>query len=72
MAHAAWTGHAACYCNGQVHVLSIMNAKMRVVQRLHARFRPLVYAARRSVCDKVRIPLDQVWTHVGTGPPPGS
>jgi hypothetical protein len=25
-----------------------------------------------SVCDKVWIPPDQVWTRVGSGPPPGS
>jgi hypothetical protein len=46
MAHAAWTGHATCHWNGQAHVLSVMNAKTRVAQRLHARFRPLAYAAR--------------------------
>jgi hypothetical protein len=46
MAHTAWTGHAASHWNGQAHVLSVMNAKTRVAQRLHARFRPLAYAAR--------------------------
>jgi hypothetical protein len=46
MAHATWTGHAACHWNGQTHVLSVMNAKTRVAQRLYARLRPLAYAAR--------------------------
>jgi hypothetical protein len=45
-AHVSWTGHAACQWNGQAHVLSVMNAKARVAQRRHARFRPLAYAAR--------------------------
>ena len=45
-AHAMWTGCAACHWNGQAHVLSVMNAKTCVSQRLHARFRPLAYAAR--------------------------
>ena len=45
-AHVSWTEHAACQWNGQAHVLSVMNAKARVAQRRHARFRPLAYAAR--------------------------
>jgi hypothetical protein len=45
-AHVSWTEHAACRWNGQAHVLSVMNAKARVVQMRHARFRPLAYAAR--------------------------
>jgi hypothetical protein len=57
MAHAAWTGHAACHWNGQAHVLSVMNAKTRVAQRLHARFRLLAYAARSR-------------PHGSIGPPP--
>ena len=44
-AHVSWTEHAACQWNGQAHVLSVMNAKARVAQRRHARFRPLAYAA---------------------------
>ena len=44
-AHVSWTEHTACRWNGQVHVLSVMNAKARVVQRRHARFCPLAYAA---------------------------
>jgi hypothetical protein len=43
-AHVSWTEHAACQWNGQAHVLSVMNAKARVAQRRHARFRPLAYA----------------------------
>jgi hypothetical protein len=46
MAHAAWTGHATYHWNGHAHVLSVMNAKACVAQRLQARFRPLAYAAR--------------------------
>jgi hypothetical protein len=46
MAHATWTGRAACHWNGQAHVLSVINAKTRVAQRLYAQFRPLAYAAR--------------------------
>jgi hypothetical protein len=45
-AHVSWTEHAACQWNGQAHVLSVMNAKARVAQRRHARFRPLAYVAR--------------------------
>jgi hypothetical protein len=44
--HVSWTEHAACQWNGQPHVLFVMNAKARVAQRRHARFRPLAYAAR--------------------------
>jgi hypothetical protein len=44
--HVSWTEHAACQWNGQAHVLSVMNAKARVAQRRHARFRPLAYDAR--------------------------
>jgi hypothetical protein len=85
-AHATWTGRAACHCNGHAHVLSVINAKTRVAQRLYARLRPLAYAAcsrpRGSigsppgrgawVYKMVRIPPDQVWTRVDTGPSPGS
>jgi hypothetical protein len=46
MAHVSWTEHATCQWNGQAHVLSVMNAKARVAQKRHARFRPLAYAAR--------------------------
>jgi hypothetical protein len=45
MAQATWTGRAASHWNGQTHVLSIMNVKTRVAQRLYARLRPLAYAA---------------------------
>jgi hypothetical protein len=45
-AHVSWTKHGSCQRNGQAHVLSLMNAKARVAQRRHARFRPLAYAAR--------------------------
>jgi hypothetical protein len=44
-AHVSWTEHAACQWNGQAHVLSVMNAKARVAQRRHARFRSLAYPA---------------------------
>jgi hypothetical protein len=46
MAHVSWTEHVACQWNGQAHVLTEMNAKARVAQRCHARFRPLAYAAQ--------------------------
>jgi hypothetical protein len=46
MAHVLWTEHAAYQWNGQTHVLSVMNAKARIAQRHHARFRPLAYATR--------------------------
>ena len=46
MSHVSWTEHAACQWDGQAHVLSAMNARARVAQRRHARFRPLAYAAR--------------------------
>ena len=46
LGNVSWTEHAACQWNGQAHVLSVMNAKARVAQRRHARFRPLAYAAR--------------------------
>jgi hypothetical protein len=45
-AHATWTRRAACHWNGQTHVLSVINAKTRVAQRLYVRLRPLAYAAR--------------------------
>jgi hypothetical protein len=57
MTHTAWTRHAACHWNGQAHVLSVMNAKMCVAQRLHARFRPLAYAARSRPRDSIGSPL---------------
>jgi hypothetical protein len=44
--HATWNGRAACHWNGQTHVLSVINAKTRVAQRLYVRLRPLAYAAR--------------------------
>jgi hypothetical protein len=44
--HAMWTRRAACHWNGQAHVLSVINAKTRVAQRLYGRFRPLAYATR--------------------------
>jgi hypothetical protein len=46
MAHVTWTGCAAYHWNGQTHVLSAINAKTRVAQRLYVRLRPLAYAAR--------------------------
>jgi hypothetical protein len=45
-ARVSWAGHTAFQWNGQTHVLSVMNAKVCVAQRRHARFRPLAYAAR--------------------------
>jgi hypothetical protein len=30
-ARVSWTDHTACQWNGQAHVLSVMNAKARVV-----------------------------------------
>jgi hypothetical protein len=44
--HVSWTKHTACQWNGQAHVLSIMNTRVRVAQRRHVRFCPLAYAAR--------------------------
>jgi hypothetical protein len=32
MARVSWIEHAACQWNGQVHVLSVMNAKARVAR----------------------------------------
>jgi hypothetical protein len=57
-AHTMWTGHAACHWNGQAHVLSVINAKTRVAQRLYARFRSLAYATRSKSRGSI-------------GPPPG-
>jgi hypothetical protein len=37
----SWTEHTTCQWNGQAHVLSVMNVKVRVAQRRHARFCPL-------------------------------
>jgi hypothetical protein len=45
-----WTGHAVYHWNGQTHVLSVMNAKMHVVQRIYARLDPLAYV----VCSRPR------------------
>jgi hypothetical protein len=42
----SWTEHATCQWDGQAHVLSAMNARARVAQRRHPRFRSLAYAAR--------------------------
>ena len=44
--HVSWTEQATCQWNGQARALSIMNAKARIAQRRHVRFRPLAYAAR--------------------------
>jgi hypothetical protein len=57
-AHVSWTEHAACQWNGQAHVLSVMNAKARVAQRHHARFRPLAYAACSMPCGSIGSPLE--------------
>jgi hypothetical protein len=56
-AHAAWTGHAVCHWNGQAHVLSVINAKTRVAQRLHVRLRLLAYAARSTPRGSIGSPL---------------
>jgi hypothetical protein len=52
-----WTGRAACHWNGHMHVLSVINAKMRVAQRLYARLRPLAYAARSRPRGSIGSPL---------------
>jgi hypothetical protein len=54
VAHVSWTEHAACQCNGQTHVLSVM--KTRVAQRCHAGFRPLAYAARSMPHGSIEAP----------------
>jgi hypothetical protein len=43
-AHISRTEHAACQWNEQVHILSVMKA--RVAQRRHSGFRPLASATR--------------------------
>jgi hypothetical protein len=58
-AHILWTEHAACQWNGQAHILSVMNAKARVAQRRHARFRPLAYAARSMPCGSIGSPPER-------------
>jgi hypothetical protein len=58
-AHVMWTGRAACYWNGQAHVLSIINAKTHVAQRLYARFCPLAYAARSMPVGSIGSPSDR-------------
>jgi hypothetical protein len=45
-AHVSWTEYVVCQRNGQAHVLYVMNAKARVAQRRHTRFRSLAYATR--------------------------
>jgi hypothetical protein len=52
--HATWTGRAACHWNGQTHVLSVINAKTRIAQRLYVRLRPLAYAARSRPRGSIR------------------
>jgi hypothetical protein len=56
MAHATWTGRTSCHWNGQTHVLSIINAKMRVAQRLYVRLRLLAYVAHSRPRDSVGSP----------------
>jgi hypothetical protein len=58
-AHVSWTEHAACQWNGQAHVLSVMNVEARVAQRRHARFHPLVYAARSMPGGSIGSPLER-------------
>jgi hypothetical protein len=76
MAHAAWTGHAACHWNEQAHVLTLMiagSARWLTPRAVgHVAASGLRLGGEQSVCDKVRIPPDQVWTRAGTEPPPGS
>jgi hypothetical protein len=45
---------------------------LRRAQQAMWQHRVSTWAGSRSVCDKVQIPPDQVWTRVGSGPPPGS
>jgi hypothetical protein len=54
--HATWTGRAACHWNGQTHVLSIINAKKHVAQRLYVTLRLLAYAARSRPRGSIRSP----------------
>jgi hypothetical protein len=56
MAHTTWTGRAACHWNGQTHVLSVMDAKTCVAQRLYARLRPLACATRSRPCGSIGSP----------------
>jgi hypothetical protein len=58
-AHVSWTKHATCQWNGQAHVLSVMNMKALVVQRRHARFGPLAYAARSMPRGSIGSPLER-------------
>jgi hypothetical protein len=53
MAHVTWTGRAACHWNGQTHILSVINAKTRVAQRIYVRLRPLAYAAQSRPCGSI-------------------
>jgi hypothetical protein len=59
MARVSWTVHATCQWNGQAHVLSVMNAVARVVQRRHAGFRPLAYAARSMPRESIGFPPER-------------
>jgi hypothetical protein len=59
MARVSWTEHATCQWDGQAHVLSAMNARARVAQRRHARFRPLAYAARSMPRGSIGSPLER-------------
>ena len=58
-AHVSWTEHVVCQWNGQAHVLSVMNAKARVAQRRHVRFRPLAYAMRSMPRGSVGAPPER-------------
>jgi hypothetical protein len=58
-AHVSWIEYTACQRNGQVHVLSVMNAKARVAQRHHTRFRSLAYVARSMPCGSIGSPPER-------------
>jgi hypothetical protein len=46
VSHCPRVINATCHWNGQTHVLSVINSKTRVAQRLYVRLRSLAYAAR--------------------------
>jgi hypothetical protein len=58
-AHVSWSEHVAYQWNGQAHAFSVMNAKARVAQRHHARFRLLAYAARSMPCGSIGSPPER-------------
>jgi hypothetical protein len=77
--------HIACQWDGQAARLIRNKCKGRVTQRPYVRLRPLAYVTRSRPRGSIGSPPrreaevyagrsapDWVWTHVDTGPPPGS